>query len=686
MTNPLFPNIEIKLNFLVLPKGNNRFHEQDKEGLRNFLRLPSAEEGKLNLEFAFLTISDTLNWYTSEEWVDKLTFRVGWNRDNPKRLTNISFGSDDAYSKYQFGGYVDCSKFTELTSLSLYSSITGINTRENKLLERIDLNYNNISSLDLTQNEKLKYIRISYDDSLTKLDISDFPELDYIESSGNLNLTEVSITNNPLLTEIFCKDNIKLDKANLSNLPQLLHVDVSRNQLTQLNITDTSQLEGLYCNDNKLRFSTLPVFDRTINYQAIHPQAPILGPDANPNDTIDLSKEYNIKGVITNYYWFDENGRVAKINSLGNGRFINYDMYAGQQLRCLMHNAYFKGLNQEYYVKIRPLPSETDLKGHLRLSTNYNHSLDKNQVFDVIVPNNFAYPDQIKLGLFNPANGALRDSLVILSREGDIFKCRLNTQTANGNYMLMPYYYKDGKRFDLERAPQTPWIDKLPVKVSNTIGYFSYSNQLSSDITTTRYMQLNNSGKINELFSINPESSFQVHIPISEDYPVEIGLFYPDGTFYTQVSVASSNHIYRCHLDQEVQDDADYILMPYMVTPSGIQAIERQAGSKFMDRLPLHVNSIWRNGRGNNSEDTKENPDSSKMEESNILIYPNPVKDILYVKGDNIQKIEIYTVSGTCLQEVINSNSISLRDLPHSIYLVKVTTSTGTTTKKVTKE
>lgn len=662
------------------------FHEDDKEGLRNFLRLPSAEKGKLNLEFTNLTISDTLNWHNSEEWIDKLFSNTAWKRGNPQRLYGLYFISNKIINKYPFAGYLDCSKFTELSRIMINGSIDGINIGENKLLESLDLNYSNLSSLDLTQNKKLKYISISYDNTLTKLDISNSPELNTARFSSNPNLIEAKVTNNPLLAELSFNNNDALDKANISNLPELVFVNLTNNNLTQLTMTDVPKLYNLNCENNKLRFSTLPVFDHSVNYYTMYPQAPIIGPDITPNDTIDLSEEYNIQGVITDYSWFDENGRAAKIIPIGNGRFISYNSnYIGQQLKCIMVNAYFKGLDQEYYVNIRPIPSEPYLKGHLGLSTNHNHSLDKNQVFDVTVPQDLIDSQSIQLGLFNPANGALRDSLVILSREGYVFKCRLNTQTSNGNYMLMPYYYKDGERFDLERAPQTPWIDKLPVKVSNAIGYFTYSYQPSSDITTTRYMQLNNSGKVNELFSINPENSFQVHLPTSSDYPVEIGLFYPDGTFYTQVSVASNNHMYRCHLSQEIQDDADYILMPYVVTPSGIEVIERQTGSKFMDRLPLHVNSIWRNNRSNNP-DTKENPDLNKMEEANILIYPNPVKDILYITGDDIQKIGIYTVSGTCLQEVINSNSISLRDLPHSIYLIKVTTSTGITTKKVTKE
>ena len=77
------------------------YDSNDKEGLRKFLRQPSVVEGQLNLHRLGLTIKDTINWYVSEKWVQKVD-KLTWNDSDPKRLTHI--GGKESYDTILIGG------------------------------------------------------------------------------------------------------------------------------------------------------------------------------------------------------------------------------------------------------------------------------------------------------------------------------------------------------------------------------------------------------------------------------------------------------------------------------------------------------------------------------------------------------------------------------------------------------
>ena len=71
------------------------FHEDDKEGLRMFLRQLSAEDGKINAEQLGLQINDTLDWQDSETWVEKIEGLVWDSNILNKRLNALQAGSPD---------------------------------------------------------------------------------------------------------------------------------------------------------------------------------------------------------------------------------------------------------------------------------------------------------------------------------------------------------------------------------------------------------------------------------------------------------------------------------------------------------------------------------------------------------------------------------------------------------------
>ncbi|MGJ8743986.1 sulfatase-like hydrolase/transferase [Polaribacter sp.] len=82
----------------------------------------------------------------------------------------------------------------------------------------------------------------------------------------------------------------------------------------------------------------------------------------------------------------------------------------------------------------------------------------------------------------------------------------------------------------------------------------------------------------------------------------------------------------------------------------------------------------------------------SDVSSSNISVYPNPIKDYLYLNlREKLQKleIEIFTVSGKSVKKVKETNTSSSKldvsNLPTGIYIVKIKTAKNFLTKKIIK-
>jgi hypothetical protein len=73
---------------------------------------------------------------------------------------------------------------------------------------------------------------------------------------------------------------------------------------------------------------------------------------------------------------------------------------------------------------------------------------------------------------------------------------------------------------------------------------------------------------------------------------------------------------------------------------------------------------------------------------SQLNIFPNPVKDEIFIQSDlQIEKVEIYSLSGNLIISENNFNEkMSVSALPQGIYLLKVYTDKGSMVSKIVKE
>lgn len=99
--------------------------------------------------------------------------------------------------------------------------------------------------------------------------------------------------------------------------------------------------------------------------------------------------------------------------------------------------------------------------------------------------------------------------------------------------------------------------------------------------------------------------------------------------------------------------------------------------------VPAHsyvVISNMQDGTSGISSAVADNNDSSL-----IKVYPNPATDNISIDAENVNFVEIYSLSGALVEKVNNTTNIDITNLDKGSYIVKVNTADGTRAAKLIK-
>ena len=202
---------------------------------------------------AFLTIIFSMNLVTAQT--------TGIPDPNFEQAL-ISLGYDSGLQD----GVVLTSNINTVTSLEVnnknISDLTGI--EDFTSLDSLSCTYNQLTSLDLSQNTYLSYLNC-YNNQLTNLDVIQNASLTHLKCGLN-QLSSLNISQNTALTSLACLNN------QLTNLDVTQNIDMKTlgcgwNLLQNIDISQNTQLENFSCENNLI--NSLDV-SSNLNLESIH--------------------------------------------------------------------------------------------------------------------------------------------------------------------------------------------------------------------------------------------------------------------------------------------------------------------------------------------------------------------------------------------------------------------------------
>ena len=140
--------------------------------------------------------------------------------------------------------------FSSLISLNCsYNQLTSLDITQNTLLKGLICFENQLTSLDVTQNTELEYLQCA-SNQLTSLDVTLNTLLEYFYCGSN-ELTSLDVTQNTLLKILYCNTNL-LTSLDLTQNISLTVLECALNELTSLDVTQNSALDYIDINGNNI--------------------------------------------------------------------------------------------------------------------------------------------------------------------------------------------------------------------------------------------------------------------------------------------------------------------------------------------------------------------------------------------------------------------------------------------------
>jgi uncharacterized delta-60 repeat protein len=257
-------------------------------------------------------------------------------------------------------------------------------------------------------------------------------------------------------------------------------------------------------------------------------------------------------------------------------------------------------------------------------------------------------------GNFNSYNNVTENFILRLNADGTK-DTSFNTGTGFNNNIITIQTQADGKilaggNFDSYNGVGVSKIIRL-----NTDG--------SKDTSFT------GTGFNNSVLTIQPETDGKILV----------------GGFFNSYNGLTENRIVRLNAD----GSKDTSFNTGTGFNNAVWTIQQQADGKIL------VGGDFTTYKGNNSSayliglHSEESLSSNSFNlDKTLVVYPNPVKDILHLQLNNfntIQSVKIYDLQGKIVLQDTKDN-LNLSNLSNGLYLIKVITSDGEFTKKFIKE
>lgn len=225
---------------------------------------------------------------------------------------------------------IDLTNAPALTMLQLAgNALTELNVTGNPLLTGIYAENNNIASIDITNNTALRVLSIFNNNISGTLDMSAMQALSKVDIDNN-NVSELILPTHSYLVEVDCENN-QLANIDIAGRKGLRDINIYGNNIKSLNLSGLAALESLYAGENEITeiknladckvIETLNVSSNQLTDIDISVAPTITGLYLYNNNisTLDISKNPNISWMNVS----DNHIGVLDLSKLTNLRLLH---------------------------------------------------------------------------------------------------------------------------------------------------------------------------------------------------------------------------------------------------------------------------------------------------------------------------------------------------------------------------
>ena len=211
--------------------------------------------------------------------------QYGFAADEPNTEIAIDWGDGELVkSTVSNTGFTYFDGKTEGTQVKVYGDVSFINV-ESYPYFGVD---NRIKAIDLSHNSGIHQLN-AYFNELSSIDVSNQPELWALDISMNEDIETLDVSQNPELRQLIAYST-EIDELDLQNNTKLLYLDVKNTWLEELNVANCTELQTLDVTNNDL--GTLDV--------TMLPKLDILQLSNNKIESLDLTNNTKLRELGAN--------------------------------------------------------------------------------------------------------------------------------------------------------------------------------------------------------------------------------------------------------------------------------------------------------------------------------------------------------------------------------------------------
>lgn len=222
------------------------------------------------------------------------TYGIGADNDNTPVKIDWGDGALKEYTAKTSWTFIDGT--TEGTQVKIYGDVTYLNcesypdyatdnkisaidlTKNNKM-KYIDMYFNQLKAIDVTNQADLLYLDVSMNEEIKSIDVTKCPLLLQLKAYGLGTLNSIDVKNNPELQLINMK-NTALKDIDLSNNGKLIELNLTNCKLTEINVSNMPELKQLHLSNNAIKSIDLKNNTKLLDFSVMK----------NKLTSLDLSK------------------------------------------------------------------------------------------------------------------------------------------------------------------------------------------------------------------------------------------------------------------------------------------------------------------------------------------------------------------------------------------------------------